>query len=119
MKTNGLKLGTLIVALGTACLCAEDVKKAARGPLPMPPVVDAQTIAARRAKVMERLAQAQATAARSNELAQGAPGLSKGSESGGQTSASNPSGLAGAGAASARPAALGLSPLKSSPAVAP
>lgn len=99
MKINGLKLGTLVVALGTVSLFSQETKKTPPPPPPppIPQVVDAQTLAARRAILLNRAALSRAARAAelTNELAQGAPGLSKGSESGGQTSGLTQPGLSG------------------------
>jgi len=123
MKINGLKLGTWVVALGTASLFSQEIKikKPAPPPPPLPQAMDAQTLAARRAVILKRAAIAQAVRAaeRTNELAQGAPGLTQGSESGGQTSASTQPGVsANQAAIVGSKAAIGLAPsVESSPAV--
>jgi hypothetical protein len=128
MNINGLKLGTLIVALGTASVFSQDIKKTVPPP-PLPPIPqasDAQATAARRAVILKRveLSRAARAAERTNELAQGAPGLTKGSESGGQTSAgqtsasTQPGGSGGQAPTVGSTAVVGLAPaVKASPAV--
>jgi hypothetical protein len=91
MKQHRLKVGTLIFALGTASLCAQDLQTR---PPPYPPKpLDAKTHAAHRAILMNRaanLSQAAQAAAATNGLAQGAPGRNNGVDSGGQTNAAGP-----------------------------
>lgn len=90
MKQHRLKVGTLIIALGTASLFAQDLQT--RPPPHPPKPLDATTLAARRAIVLSRAADVRTAAnaaAVTNGLAQGAPGRNNGVDSGGQTNAAS------------------------------
>jgi hypothetical protein len=113
MNISGWKFGILVIALGTASLPGQEFKQTVPPPPPPPQILDAQTLTARRAVLLNRatLARAARAAQRTNEGAQGAPGLSKGSETGGQTSASTTPTVSSK-------AVVGLAPtVESSPAV--
>ena len=120
MKSYGCKLGTLVLALGAVSVFSQEAKKIPPPP-PRPPIVDAQTLAARRVVLLKRveLARVARAAEQSNEVAQGAPPPIKGSESGGQTSASTQPGLSkGPAPTVGSKPVIGLAPsVQSSPAV--
>ena len=89
MKPNRFKLAAFAIALSTASLFAQDPKRITPPP-PLPPrPLDVETIAARRAIILSRAKAADAT----NVLAVGAPGLTKGVDSGGQTNAAKAGGV--------------------------